>query len=281
MTGFINVNKTSGASSAKEVAVIKRLSSTPCGHMGTLDPMASGVLPIAIGNAARLFDFFLNKKKKYRATFLFGSDSDTLDTTGNVKYGAGRIPLLEEIEKVLPRFVGKISQVPPKYSAKNVDGRRGYELARAGVEFELKAKTVEIYSVKVFKNSQYGCFDFEIECGGGTYIRSLARDIAEKLGTCAIMSALVRTQSGPFEIENSVSTKELTAENFEKYIIPTETLLPFESIIPDKEQEFKLFNGLAVNCEKPDGLYKIYKDGAFYGIAEVKLTLLKVRKKLC
>ena len=84
MTGFINVNKTSGASSAKEVAVIKRLSNTPCGHMGTLDPMASGVLPIAIGNAARLFDFFLNKKKKYRATFLFGADSDTLDTTGHV-----------------------------------------------------------------------------------------------------------------------------------------------------------------------------------------------------
>lgn len=281
MTGFINVNKSAGASSAKEVAVIKRLSKTPCGHMGTLDPMASGVLPVAIGNSARLFDYFLDKRKKYTATFLFGAESDTLDTTGNVVYGAGRVPKIEEVKAVLDGFVGEIAQIPPKYSAKNVAGRRGYELARAGVEFELPPKNVKIYSLSVLPCGQKDSYSFEIECGGGTYIRSLARDIAKKLDTCAIMSSLIRTQSGVFNIENSVKTEELTAENFQKYIIPTETLLPYESIVPTNDEEFKLFNGLAIKCEKPDGVYKIYRQGVFYGLAEVNQTLLKVRTKLC
>ena len=281
MTGFINLNKAAGASSAKEVSQIKRLTKTPCGHMGTLDPMASGVLPVAIGNAARLFDYFLDKHKKYVATFRFGVDSDTLDSTGAVIENVGRIPSKKEIEEVLPQFIGDISQVPPRYSAKNVSGKRGYELARAGVEFELPPKTVKIYSLKVFDNTANDCYDFEIECGGGTYIRSLARDIAEKLGTHAIMCSLIRTQSGAFSIENSVKSEDLTEDNIENYIIPTENLLPFDSIYPDEKTGFKLFNGLAVNCKKQDGVYKIYKDGTFYGLAEVKQSILKVRTKLC
>ena len=281
MTGFINLNKAAGASSAKEVSVIKRLTKTPCGHMGTLDPMASGVLPVAIGNAARLFDYFLDKHKKYVATFRFGVESDTLDSTGNVIENVGRVPSKKEIEEVLPQFLGDISQVPPRYSAKNISGKRGYELARAGVEFTLPPKTVTIYALKVFDNKQNDCYDFEIECGGGTYIRSLARDIAQKLGTHAIMSSLVRTQSGAFSIENSVKSEDLTEENISNFIIPTESLLPFESIYPNKDTGFKLFNGLAVSCEKQDGIYKIYKDGVFYGLAEVKQSILKVRTKLC
>lgn len=281
MTGFINVNKAAGVSSAKEVARIKKLTGTPCGHMGTLDPMASGVLPVAIGNAARLFDYFLDKRKKYVATFLFGADSDTLDTTGSVLNNVGRVPALEEIEKVISGFIGEVAQIPPRYSAKNVAGKRGYELARAGVDFELPPKTVKIYGIKVRKSLQENSFDFEIECGGGTYIRSIARDIAEKLDTCAIMSSLVRTQSGAFTIENSVKSEELSQENIDKYIIPTEKLLPFDSIYPDPKQGFRLFNGIAVSCEKPDGIYKIYKDGLFYGLAEVKQSILRVRTKLC
>lgn len=281
MTGFINLNKAAGASSAKEVSVIKRLTNTPCGHMGTLDPMASGVLPVAIGNAARLFDYFLDKHKKYVATFRFGVDSDTLDSTGTVMESVGRVPSKEEIEDVLPQFLGEISQVPPRYSAKNISGKRGYELARAGVEFSLPPKTVKIYALKVFDNTANDCYDFEIECGGGTYIRSLARDIAQKLGTHAVMSSLIRTQSGAFSIENSVKSEDLTEENFKNHVIPTESLLPFDSIYPDEKTGFKLFNGLAVSCERPDGIYKIYKGGVFYGLAEVKQSILKVRTKLC
>ena len=212
MSGFININKASGVSSAREVAIIKKLTGTPCGHMGTLDPMASGVLPVAIGKAARLFDFFLDKHKKYSATFRFGVDSDTLDTTGEIVENAGLVPEYAAVSEVLPQFTGEIMQLPPKYSAKNIGGRRGYELARAGVEFELKPKKVTVYSITLTGRSGNE-FTFDIECGGGTYIRSLARDIAVKLGTRAVMSALVRTQSGIFTIKNAVETSALSCEN--------------------------------------------------------------------
>ena len=282
MTGFIVVDKAEGASSAQEVNKIKRLLNTPCGHLGTLDPMASGVLPVAIGNAARLFDYFLDKHKTYVATFRFGVDSDTLDTTGEMRENAGYVPTSSQISDILDGFIGEIDQIPPRYSAKNVSGKRGYQLARAGVEFELPPKRVNIYSIKLLGQSARDCFDFEIECGGGTYIRSIARDIAAKLKTCAVMSALKRTKSGLFSIDNAVSTKDLTVENIKNFIIPTDSVLPFDSIHPTAAQAKKLFNGLQASCEKKDGIYKIYDiDGSFYGLAEVAQSNLKVRKKLC
>lgn len=282
MTGFINVNKKQGDSSAREVGRIKYLLKTPCGHMGTLDPMASGVLPVAIGNAARLFDYFLDKEKIYIADFTFGVQSDTLDSTGNLVYNTGGIPTAQEIESVLHEFIGEIMQTPPKFSAKNINGKRGYELARAGVDFELKPKKVKINEIKLLEETDKSTFRLKINCGGGTYIRSLARDIANRLGTCAVMSALVRVKSGIFGIETAVNTDNLTTENISKYIIPTESVLPFESIIPDGTVAKKLFNGLAVRCEKPEGLYKLFlPDGTFYGIGEVNQTFLKARTKLC
>lgn len=282
MTGFININKAAGASSAKEVAVIKRLTHMPCGHMGTLDPMADGVLPVAVGNAARLFDYFLQKKKTYVATFRFGEDYDTLDTTGSVLSGGGRVPSEKEILAVLPSLVGEVMQVPPKYSAKNVNGRRGYELAREGVEFELPPKKVQIDGIKLLKRQNGNEFVFEIECGGGTYIRSVARDMAEKLGTFAAMSALTRTKSGIFTIEDSVPTSELTAENVQKYLIPCDSVLPYESIYLQGRDAKKVINGVPLPCDLGDGDYKLYYEQRnFYGIAVVSGGILKVRTKLC
>lgn len=282
MTGFVVVDKAEGVSSAREVNIIKRLTGTPCGHMGTLDPMASGVLQIAIGNAARLFNYFLDKRKIYEATFLFGQDSDTLDTTGTVTKTDGRVPDLSEIEQAIPKLCGEVMQIPPKYSAKNVEGKRSYQLARAGAEFELPPKKVNIYSIKLKDRISENSFSFEIECGGGTYIRSIARDMGKLLGTCAIMSSLKRLQSGVFKIENAVKTEKLTAENIEKYIIGTESVLPFQSIIPSEAEDRKLFNGLTVQSNLPDGIYKIFRtDSSFYGLAEVKNKILKVGTKLC
>ena len=194
MTGFITVNKAEGVSSAREVNIIKKLTGTPCGHLGTLDPMASGVLPVAIGNAARLFDYFLSKKKRYVATFVFGCDSDTLDTTGTVIETGGKIPSVDEIEAVIPCLTGEVLQIPPKYSAKSICGKRGYQLAREGIDFTLPPKKVNIYSIKVLDKITDNSYSFDIECGGGTYIRSIARDLGARLGTAAIMSALVRTK---------------------------------------------------------------------------------------
>lgn len=281
MTGFINVNKAAGASSAKEVAAIKRLTRMPCGHMGTLDPMADGVLPVAIGNAARLFDYFLQKKKTYVATFRFGEDYDTLDTTGSVIGSGGRTPSEEEVLKVIPSLVGEVLQVPPNYSAKNVNGKRGYELARSGVQFELPPKKVQIDGIKLLARNGNE-FVFEIECGGGTYIRSIARDMAKSLGTFAAMSALTRTKSGIFKIEDSVSTSELTAENVQNYIIPCDNVLPYESIYLQGNEAKKVFNGLSVPCGLGDGDYKLYNEESnFYGIATVRGGILKARTKLC
>lgn len=282
MTGFISVDKAQGVSSAREVNIIKRLTGMPCGHMGTLDPMASGVLPVAIGNAARLFDFFLDKRKTYIADFQFGIESDTLDTTGTITSSGGYVPGESEIVSALPQLCGEIMQIPPKFSAKNVDGKRGYQLARAGVDFELPPKRVNIYSIKLLNRIDEKSYKFEIECGGGTYIRSIARDLGAYLSTCAVMSALVRTQSGSFYIGNSVKTDTLNSENIKDYIIPTDSVLPYESIYPSESEAKRLFNGLTVQTFLSDGIYKIYRtDGSFYGLAEVKHNTIKVRTKLC
>lgn len=282
MTGFINVNKAAGVSSAREVNIIKRLCGAPCGHMGTLDPMASGVLPVAIGNAARLFDYFLAKRKKYIAVFRFGEDSDTLDTTGVITTTGGRVPSEEEIRAKLVGFEGEISQIPPRYSAKNVGGKRGYELARGGIEFELSPKKVTVYSFGLLRRVSENEFEFAVECGGGTYIRSLARDLGASLSTCAIMSALTRTASGIFDIKSAVSTENLSVENIKNFMIPTEKVLPFDEIFPQEGQAKKLFNGLSVKTELKDGIYKIFTpEGNFYGLAEAKQSSLRIKTKLC
>lgn len=284
--GFFNVDKPSGLVSSTVVNKLKWLTGVPCGHMGTLDPLASGVLPVGVGNAARLFDYFLEKEKKYIAEFTFGVDSDTLDSTGNLVCG-GYVPNESEISAVLPTFFGDIMQVPPKYSAKNVNGKRGYELARAGVEFELAPKKVHIYGMELLGKSEdkENSYRIKIRCGGGTYIRSLARDIAAALGTKAVMSSLLRTQSGCFYLDKAVPFSILeadpTIEELEKYLIPTASVLPYADLIVNEKQTVKILQGQQVRVEQADGLYKLYKIDGFYGIAEVANGLAKAKTKLC
>lgn len=284
--GFFNIDKPSGIVSSTVVNKLKWLTGTPCGHMGTLDPLASGVLPVGVGNATRLFDYFLEKEKEYIAEFTFGVTSDTLDSTGALEIG-GRIPDEREIEAILPTFFGDILQVPPKYSAKSVNGKRGYELARAGVEFELAPKKVHIYGMELLGRveNKEETFRIKIRCGGGTYIRSLARDIAAALETQAVMSALRRTQSGCFLIGDalpfSALEKDPQIEELEDLLIPTEQVLPFSDLLLSEKQSEKLFHGQRVPVNEADGLYKIYQNGAFYGIAEVVNGLAKAKTKLC
>ncbi|MDD6995847.1 MAG: tRNA pseudouridine(55) synthase TruB [Candidatus Borkfalkiaceae bacterium] len=277
--GFINLNKPTGRSSALYVAKVKRLTGQPCGHLGTLDPLANGVLPVGIGNANRLFDYFLNKKKEYVAQFTFGETSDTLDSTGIIERG-GTIPRAEEIAKALPAFIGETDQVPPDYSAKSVNGRRGYALARAGVEFTLPSKRVRIDRFELLgEGEDKNSYRFLIECGAGTYIRSLARDLAAALGTQALMSALTRTKSGVFFIENAVSPDVLTEENVESFIIPTESVLPFPRLTADKNN--RVFTGVKTSVTAADGEYKLYRGEDFYGMATVKNGAFYTVTKLC
>ncbi len=277
-TGFVNVNKPSGVSSGYAVNRIKKLAGLSCGHMGTLDPLASGVLPVALGNAARLFDYMLEKRKRYVAVFRFGVTSDTLDSTGQLDFSNPFVPSEEALKEAAHAQIGEILQVPPRYSAKSVNGVRGYKLARAGKEFELPPKRVRIYNIELLERVSEDSFRFAVECGGGTYIRSLARDIAAACGANGIMTELVRTESGMFRLENAVPLDELTAENIENHVIPTEDVLDLPTIEIGDEH---IFHGLPRPTGRPDGLYKIYDKAGFYGIAEVCGGQAKIRTKLC
>ena len=264
-SGFINLNKPTGLSSAAAVSKVKRATGMPCGHMGTLDPLASGVLPVAVGNASRLFNYLLNKEKVYRAVFDFGVDTDTLDVTGAILREGAPVPSEEEIRTVLPRFIGEIDQIPPAYSAKSVGGVRAYKLARQGKEVELAAKRVHISDLQLCGRVGGQSFGFLIRCGGGTYIRSLARDIAAACGTCAAMASLVREKSGVFTLENSVAP---------------ELAFDFAALSFEGKTAGRLRNGLRAECGAEDGEYKLYLDGAFYGIAEVGGGLARAKVKL-
>ena len=284
--GFLNIDKPSGLTSSTLVNKCKWLSGVPCGHMGTLDPLASGVLPVGLGNATRLFDYFLEKDKEYIAKFTFGVMSDTLDSTGELTK-IGRIPTAEEIQSVLPSLVGDVMQIPPKYSAKNINGQRGYNLARAGVDFTLPAKRVRIDEIVLLASpiKEENTYSFKIRCGGGTYIRSIARDMATALQTHAVMSGLRRTQSGYFHIQDAIPFSALETDpdisTLERYMIPTEKVLSYPDLrLTDKLAE-RVLNGLAVEADEQDGLYKLYINDVFYGIAEIKDGKAKAKTKLC
>lgn len=277
MTGFLNIDKREGDTSTYVVNRVKGLTKCPCGHMGTLDPLACGVLPVGVGNAARLFDYFLGKTKTYLAKFRFGVTTDSLDRESPLKFG-GRVPERAEIEKVLPEFLGEILQVPPAYSAKFIDGKRSYDLARAGKEIRLDPKKVKIDRFDLIDQTGVDEFSFEIVCGGGTYIRSLARDLSKRLDTFGFMSALERTQSGVFTKQTSVPLERLTRENFRDFLIPTEDVLPFPRMDVSDERYYR---GVRYGVEARDGLYKVFRDGEFYGTAKVENGQIRPDKKLC
>ena len=279
LNGFINLYKSPQMTSNRALSILKRALkqnniSTKVGHFGTLDPMAEGVLPVALGRATRLFDYSLDKIKKYRASFQFGVSTDTLDITGKV-VGEGRKDVSElEIMAVLPSLVGEVMQVPPAYSAKSIGGQRAYKLARNGEEFELPAKIVTIYSIEFIEKKQDN-FVFDITCGGGTYIRSIVRDMASLLGTVGIMTKLVRLSSGKFDITNSVNIDDLP-DNIEDIILPMDFLLDdFESYYIDEDRYFRFKNGLFVplidNDSPEERFVKILApDNLLMGIGEIK-----------
>ena len=258
MTGFINFLKPPKMSSTRAVSFIKKLSKEKCGHLGTLDPFACGVLPIALGKATRLFDYLINKTKIYKAVFRFGIETDTLDLDGQITKTNDKVVTIDEINSVLDEFTGIISQMPPKFSAKKINGERAYTLARNGESVELKPAKVQIFKISAqdFGNNE---FAFEIHCSGGTYIRSLCRDIANRLNTCAVMICLIRTSSGFFNIQSS-KTEEQLKDNFE-IIKCEEVLSEFDNCIIDTERDrFLAINGAPFNASVTQAV----KDIAFY-----------------
>lgn len=214
MQGFVNLNKPAGWTSHDCVAKVRKLLRTKrVGHGGTLDPAATGVLPIAVGKATRLLQY-LPEGKAYRATVRFGVTTATDDLEGEVLSQQAAPDLtLEAIAPFLKQFLGTIDQIPPRYSAIQVDGKRLYDRARAGEAFEVPARTVEVYDIRVleWRSQAYPELDLEIACGPGTYIRSIARDLGAAAGTGAALAQLQRTESCGFRLEDSLSLEELAA----------------------------------------------------------------------
>ncbi len=277
MTGFINLIKPSGMSSAYAVGAVKKKFNCPCGHMGTLDPMAEGVLPVGVGKASRLFQYMLDKEKTYIARFIFGYTTDTLDITGRKTESCDKIPSIDEIRGVLKDFIGEINQVPPKYSAKCINGKRGYELARNGVDFTLEAKKVNILNIECLGQISENEFEFTIDCKGGTYIRSLARDIALSVGSLGVMSKLVRTKCGVFSMDNGVKIDQFKQEtDLNKYLIASDTAVSFEKLNLTKVQAQKILDGVYENYGFNDGTYRVYNQGAFIGVGKVEEGILRI-----
>lgn len=268
MNGFAIIDKPSGITSSDVVIKCRNSLSKAvgckikCGHMGTLDPMASGILIVAFGKATRLFDYMLAKVKKYTATFVFGEERDTVDATGNV-VKCTQLPKYSEITDFLPNLIGEIMQTPPKFSAVNVNGRRAYDLARAGKDFEISAKKVNIFAIEILDkvlSGQLCCqLKVSVSCGGGTYIRSICADLAESCESSAYMSELVRDGCAGFDLSDAVSLEQFMAKPLDNVRDIGELLSQIAPIVDiDGEQYAKLKNGVAVESSFEDGLYGAY-----------------------
>lgn len=300
MKGILNVNKPKDWTSFDVVNYLKKLLNMKhIGHLGTLDPMATGVLPVTLGSATKLFDLFLNKVKTYIAKFEFGYMTDTLDATGQILEKSNKTPTIEEIKAILPKFLGQIQQVPPIYSAKKINGRKAYEIARSGETIELKPNTIFIKNLEVldYKTNitSQGLLSkrlsmeltgdmkileltLKIECGAGTYIRAIGRDIAKELNTLATMTELTRTEVGIFKLEDGINIKDLTKEEIISKILPTDITFNHLPIIEDETLVFRLINGQTVITNLADGEYRVYKDNEFVALAKMENNKLKMTK---
>lgn len=286
MDGVIVINKQTGCTSHDIVYKVKKLLNEKVGHTGTLDPMAEGVLPILVGKGTLVSKYLINHDKKYIATLQLGIKTDTADSEGKTieEKTVDTKKLTEDyICEVFKTFIGKQEQLPPMYSAIKVHGKKLYEYARKGQNVEIQPRQIEIYDMKLLNiNIQEKQIEFEISCGKGTYIRSVCEDIAKKLDTVGYMLKLKRTQVGEFNIEKSITIKELE-ENIENVEFLKENFIPIEKLFENKEKivvpnikKKHFLNGVKITQRNEDGIYRIYtENNEFLGIGIVKDNLLK------
>ena len=276
--GWVNIDKTLGKTSTQAVGIVRRaFDAQKAGHGGTLDPLATGVLPIALGEATKTIPFVMDGAKSYRFTVRWGEATDTDDGEGEVIATSDQRPDRTAIEAVLSRFTGTIDQVPPRYSAIKIDGQRAYDLARADKAVEMTAREVRVDKLSLIATPDSNHAEFALDCGKGTYVRSLARDIAVALGTVGSVSALRRTRSGPFTDCDAISlakfeqTRHMSAQDGSEGLPPpidfANFLHPVVSALDDipalnvtESEAARLRHGQPVpvlrtdNCQQIDGL---------------------------
>ena len=284
MTGIILLDKPKDITSFGAVARVRRIcGEKKCGHTGTLDPMATGVLTIMLGGATRFIELLPSHDKAYIASFHLGTVTDTLDITGKVLETREVNVTAEQVKEKIKDFVGEISQLPPMYSAVSVGGQRLYDLARQGIEVERTARQVTVFSIDMLsENEQTGEYEIAVECSSGTYIRTLISDLGEALGCGAVMTELRRTKANGFEIKNAVTLEQLTqaAENgtLDEVVIPVEKTLENYPMIKVTAAQAKRFrNGGELDLQRLKyprmlGFFRIYDpDDNFIGLGEIGL----------
>ena len=278
-SGIVLVNKPNGISSNKVVNIVKHaLKAKKCGHLGTLDLEGEGLLPVTVNKGTKLFDFFLQKDKTYEANFVFGIETDTLDTSGKVMKVKEVNFTYSELENAVKGMIGKYAQMPPQYSAKKVNGKVGYKEARKGGTLNLSPKEVEIYDFKILGEVEKNIYRFEITCSSGTYIRSIARDLAYHLGTYGSMQCILRTRCGVFCLKDAYSLDEIESGNFK--VIPCDSVFNLPKISLSEKENFKILNGQILDISEKDGEYKLYFGEKFLGIGEVMSAKLKMKLNL-
>ena len=287
MNGVIIVNKPSGITSQDVVTEIRKyLKIKSVGHAGTLDPLASGVLPILISKGTRISKYLIDHDKEYIATLRLGKQTDTGDITGEV-IEESNVPESamdeENVKDVLASFIGEQSQIPPMYSAIKVGGKKLYEYARIGEKVEVKPRQIKIYDIELLNmNRDTMEIVFRVSCSKGTYIRTLCEDIAKELSTVGTMTALVRTKAGDFTLDKSIELEKLltlsTDEIEKNYFIDIETAFKSSgSINLRSDNELKLFiNGMMLVKKMKNDVYRIYdKDRKFIGLGVIQNNILK------
>ena len=259
-SGWLNINKPVGWTSTKVVSVLKRLlKPKKIGHGGTLDPFASGVLPICINSATKTVEYMMDHDKTYLFHLTFGSETDTYDIDGEVVNKDDKIPTENDILKIIPEFIGKIKQIPPKYSALKIHGKRACDIMRDGGEVEIQEREIEILNLKYNGFVNENTAEFVIYCSRGTYIRTLGVDIAKKLNCLGFISKLTRLRVGDFYIDNSLQIDgDVDVDFIKNQLISINDVLKFDSVLCSDEEIAKLSNGIMIDKDiKENTVYKI------------------------
>lgn len=289
MDGWIILDKASGVFSRTAGGRVARMfGNKKFGHIGTLDPMASGVLPIAIGNATKMIPFVeeMNPNtKEYLFSMRFGFETDTIDITGAVVRDGGLVPSESEIENILPEFIGEQWQTPPIYSAVHIDGMRAYMAARKNENVDIPPRKITIYELE-YTGKSADSYGFRVKCSRGTYVRAIARDIAYKLGTIATVDMIRRTKSGCFDIKNAQKLDFLenlvnNGGDIGKYLMPVDSGLGDIPVLnlDDKDTELYVHGGF-IGVARNDGYCRVYNGKTFIGVGHISDGILRPKRTI-
>lgn len=299
MNGVINIFKPKGITSHDVVSFLRRkLKIKRIGHTGTLDPMATGVLPICIGKSTRISEYLLNLDKEYVGELTLGFETDTQDSLGTIINSSKKLVDKNEIIDTMSKYIGSLEQVPPMYSALKHKGKKLYELAREGITVERQSRKIKIYDLDILKIHENRTIIFKTNCSRGTYIRTLCNDIGMDLGTFGYMSYLIRTSTGPFKIEDSYSLdyiESLNIEEINKILIPIDKAVVHLEKMNIKDIYYsRLINGVKLSFAdaiieqdivfQEDKIFRVYCKNEFIGIGSIikdkSELLIKMNKVL-